>query len=172
MDYFQLIPCFPCFLMTRGRQQLPVTVGVVVFINPTISIHLPSVRVATIYKYVLCSTLVLCAADVFSLERDSFPPRTLFPFSNCRWACVESRWAAAHGEYQRPHGSEILLISRVWHYGPCVISTWVWMRPDKTLNHVVRLNHRMATFQLLSPVISNILFLCVPWVSVWVSEGL
>lgn len=108
-----------------------------------------------------CTTLVLCAADVFSLEPASFPLHTLSAVWNCSRAWAESRSAAVRWEHQRYRSSKKHLISLVLYYGSFVIFAWVWMRPHKTLNHFVKLNHYMATFQLLSLVISFILSVCV-----------
>lgn len=50
MESLHLIQCFLLFAVSRWCKQLPVTVSVVVFINPTITLHLSSVRVATVHS--------------------------------------------------------------------------------------------------------------------------
>ncbi len=135
---FPFISVFPLFAEARWCKQLPVTVSVVVFISALITVHLPSVIVATMH----CDAAQrssLCAADVFSLEPANFPQHTLSTIWNWGQACSESWCVAVYWELIKVQRYGLY---RLCHdYGPFVIFRCVWMRPHKTLNHYVRLNH-------------------------------
>lgn len=121
--------------------------------------HLPSVSVG--YRTVWgCTALVaLCAADVFSAEPASFPLHTLFSITGC--GLGPGLNLAVQLFPDRIKGSKVQKVHLVMYHGSFVSFAWFWMRPHKTLNHFGRLNHYVATFQLLSLVISIILFVYV-----------
>lgn len=151
---------FFVFAVTCWCWQLPVTVRVVVFfINPAITVHLPSVSVATI-DFRSAQRLSCVALMCFHWSLPVFHYILCPLFETVVGPALDPRSAAVHWDYQRYQSSKIQLISFVLYYRQFIIFALVWMRPHKTLNHFVRLNHYMATFQWLSLAISIILFVC------------
>lgn len=139
--------------------QLPATVRVLVFfINPAITVHLPSVSVSTI-DFRAAQRLSCVALMCFHWSLPVFHYILCPLFETVVGSVLEVQLFT--DIIKRYQSSKEQLISFVLHYRQFVIFAWVWMRPHKMLNHFVRLNHYMATFQWLSLAISIILLVCV-----------
>lgn len=96
-ESLHLIQCFPLFAVARWCKQLPVTVSLVVFINATITVHLPSVSAATIHcgaaQHLSC-VLLMC----FHWSLPVFHYMLCLLFETVVQACAESWCAAVHRE--------------------------------------------------------------------------